>query len=392
MKTSKTVSLLLPFLMIPLLLLSGCQTTPDPREDEAKVFYPPPPAPPRVQFLKSYSTSRDLEGKGSSFDKFLTGKEKTGQSLIKPYGVTIQDGKIYVCDSGTTVQVLDLKNRSFHRLEGAKGLGKVVQPLNINLDNQGRKYVADPIRAEVLMYDETDHYVKSFSNNGPWEPVDAVPFENNLYVVDTENRNIKVFDIESGKKTREMGQEEDLENTLGLPVNLAIDREGTLFISDAGRFQVVVYDRDGHELRTIGKAGDNLGHFARPRDITVDRNGLLYVVDAAFENVQIFRNDGQLLFWIGNNPQGERGKLSLPAGVAVDYDNMEYFQQYADPNFDIEHLILVTSQFGRDRLNVYGFGKQRGRQYPSEEELIERAQEKLDKWQREAGEEEEAEE
>ena len=44
---------------------------------------------------------------------------------------------------------------------------------------------------------------------------------------------------------------------------------------------------------------------------------------------------------------------------------------YAAPEFEIEYLVLVTSQFGDRMVSVYGFGHERGKHYPTEEELQE---------------------
>ncbi|MCF8056400.1 MAG: hypothetical protein K9K37_07155 [Desulfocapsa sp.] len=395
----------IPFLSyLPILLLSvlvssaivGCGA-PKPIQDEHKVFFPEPPAPPRLQFLHSYTGSKDITDAASSFDTFLAGREEAGRELIKPFGVTIDNNKIYVCDTQASVMVFDLTNRSYHQLEGARGLGKVVQPLNISKDIEGHKFVADPIRGEVLMFDKDDNYMKSFGLSGQWKPLDAVAHEGLLYAVDGKNHNIAVFDIETAKKIRTMGSSaKDVENKeqLGTPTNIAVGPDGLLYITDAGRFKVVIYDRDGHQRGTIGRAGVNLGHFARPRGIAIDSQGLVYVADAAFENVQVFRSDGQLLFFFGGSGSTP-GTLTLPAAIAIDYDNVEYFQQYADPNFEIEYLVLVVSQFGDQLVNVYGFGRERGRTYPTDEEVVEQAEETFKEWQIKEGvvpEEEEEEE
>jgi hypothetical protein len=41
----------------------------------------------------------------------------------------------------------------------------------------------------------------------------------------------------------------------------------------------------------------------------------------------------------------------------VDYDNVGLFQNYVAPGHQCEYLILVTSQFGSQKVNVYGFLK-----------------------------------
>jgi len=88
-----------------------------------------------------------------------------------------------------------------------------------------------------------------------------------------------------------------------------------------------------------------------------------------------------MLLWFGHfgkvglNP----GELYLPAKVATNYDDIRYFQQYADPNFEIEYLVLVTSQFGDNMVNVFGFGKEKGKKYPTDEELKDKLDERLEK-------------
>jgi hypothetical protein len=145
---------------------------------------------------------------------------------------------------------------------------------------------------------------------------------------------------------------------------------------------VVKYDRDGHFVAMFGRLGSNLGHFARPRGITVDRDGRLYAVDAAFNNVQVFNKDGRLLLFFGEGGK-EPGNFLLPAQVIIDYDNLQYFQKYVHPTFDMEYLIIVVSQFGDYSVNVLAYGKEKGKRYPTEEELmkelLERRQQEFDK-------------
>jgi hypothetical protein len=105
-------------------------------------------------------------------------------------------------------------------------------------------------------------------------------------------------------------------------------------------------------------------------------------VDAAFDNVQIFTKEGQLLFFFGKAGK-QPGDMFLPAKVVVDYKNIEYFKRYADPSFEIEALVLVTNQFGTSLVNVYGLGKEKGKKYPTEEELKKMAEEQLKKLKKE---------
>ena len=163
------------------LILVGAGCSAPVRKTEAPAFFPPPPAPPRLQFLTSFSGLKDVEEQ-SSFNRFIVG-EKQDLKLDKPYGVAIYDGKIYVCDTNATVIVLDLNRKTFGYLKGASGPGRLTQPLNISIDPDGTKYVADPVRGQVVAFNRNDEYLNAYGVPGGWRPVDAVPFEDRLYVL-----------------------------------------------------------------------------------------------------------------------------------------------------------------------------------------------------------------
>jgi len=356
-------------LMILLIAVSSC-APPEKKPEEGAVFFPPPPSLPRFQFLFSFNGAKDIEGQKSQFETFVTGEKESQRRLDKPYGLAFYNGKIYVCDTNATVMVFDLEKKTFEPLQGAKGLGKLIQPLNISIDSEGNKYVTDPIRQQIVIFDKNDFYVTALGRAGEdWKPSDAVPYGGLVYVSDIRNGEIRVYDKTTGAMLRTFGNKGEVNETLHLPTNLAFDSLGYLYVVDAGRFQVVKYDRDGHFRDTIGSIGTNLGHFGRPRGITIDRENRMYVVDASFYNVQMFNDKGQLLLFFGEGGT-KPGKLILPAQVAIDYDNIKYFEKYVDPNFQPEYLVTVTSQFGDRMVSVFAYGKEKGKKYPSDQELI----------------------
>ena len=346
------------------------------KKNEEIVFFPPAPELPRIQYLTYYTGLKDIEEE-SAFERFILGA-KQDRRVDKPYGVGIYDGKIYVCDTNSTVIVFDLKEKTYGPLKGAKGKGKLVQPINISIEEGGIKYVTDPIRGQVVAFDRNDEYLKAYGMTVKWKPVDAVSFEERLYVADIMNGAVRVFDKQSGEIVKSIGDSGDPEERLDRPTNLAFDRDGYLYAADVGRFQVVKFDRDGRFISTFGKLGDSTGHFARPKGIAVDREGRLYAVDAAFDNVQIFNKNGRPLLFFGLDEPGP-GNFELPAKVVIDYNNMQYFQKYAQPDFEIEYLILVTSQVGDRAVNVLGYGQEKGKRYPTEEEILKSIEEKRQK-------------
>ena len=100
--------------------------------------------------------------------------------------------------------------------------------------------------------------------------------------------------------------------------------------------------------------GNKPGQFVRPKGIATDPNDNLYVVDAAFENIQMFDSASRLLMFFGGHSE-QRGYLWLPAGLAVDTDNISYFEKYLYSDFNMKYLLFVSNQFGPAKINVYGF-------------------------------------
>ena len=78
------------------------------------------------------------------------------------------------------------------------------------------------------------------------------------------------------------------------------------------------------------------------------------MVDAAFENVQMFTREGELLMFYGGPYEGP-GYLYLPAQICIDTVNMDYFKDKVLPGYRLKFLILVTNQYGPDKVTIYGF-------------------------------------
>ena len=362
-----------------ILIVAGCAAPP--KKPEGIAFFPPAPELPRIQYLTYLTSEKDLGESQSTFDRFVVGKRKD-MRLDKPYGTAFYKNKLYVCDTNRTVMVFDFEKKTMTQLPGAQGPGKLLQPLNITVDSEGNKYVTDPVRGQVVIFDKTDSYVNAVGLPGAWKPTGVAVYGDRLYVTDMKNALVKVFDKKTGASLKEFGRQGPATEMLAFPTNLAFDSEGYLYVSDAGRFQVVKFDRDGHFMAAIGKIGANPAHFARPRGLTFDRANRMYVVDAALNNVQVFNNKAQLLLYFGGGGT-KPGDLYLPAQVAVDYDNIEFFRKYAAPDFEIEFLLAVTSQFEKKLVNIYGVGKQKGKTYPSDEVLQKDLREKLEKMMKE---------
>lgn len=353
-------------LLVTLAWLGGCAAPPPPKAAPQAVFYPLPPDPPRIQWLATYDSARSVTAPRPGLADFVLGEDKGGDALTRPYGATLFDGKIYVADSRAPgLAVFDLRAQRYSVVGGTGG-GKMQRPINVKIDADGTKYVTDTGRDQVLVYDGSDRFVSAFGAKGEFKPVDTAVAGDRLYVVDIAHHQVVVMDKRTGKVSFKFGKSGSEDGSLYHPTNIAIGPGGDVFVVETGNFRVSRFTADGKFLRSFGEAGQSPGRFARPKGIAIDRAGRIYVGDSAFQNVQIFDNDGRILMAFGQPADGAQ-RLNLPAGVSIDYDNAALFQRLADPNFRIEYVILVVSQFGPNKVDVFGFGKMGGVTYPADD-------------------------
>jgi sugar lactone lactonase YvrE len=343
-------------LVVALVVLAAGCAGPGALQEAEPVFYPNLPETPRIQYLTSISSEWDVTGPLDWLERFVLGERQAGQ-IIKPYGVAIHQGKVFVCDTmAGAVFVLDLVNNKIEEI-GARPPGQLRKPINLAVDTDGTRYVADRLLDRILVYDDQNHYLKAFGGPKVWAPTDVVIAGDELYVSDLDNGQIVVLEKSSGEELDRLGKEGSGEAQFMFPTNLALDRDGNIYVADTANYRIQKIDDRGRPLQQVGAAGDALGHFARPKGIDVDDEGRLYAVDAAFANIQLFDAEGALLLVFGG-AGAEPGDMYLPAKVRLDYDHVELFANRVAAGYEVEYLIFVTNQYGPNKINVYGFLKQ----------------------------------
>jgi len=346
-------------------LFAGCRSAEVKPAVSEPVFFPPAPEAARLQFLKSFAGPEDL-GKpaASPLERFVLGEPEAAEGIATPYGMAIFEGKLYVCDVGRRmVEVFDLRKRTFGYLTKDR---RLMNPVNICIDDDGSKYVADPMAGVVFVFDRDDNLSAMLGQQLKISPIDVVVRGSLCYVTDYTSNQVVVLNKTTGQEITRVGQRRLTEGQVqpltevppgefSLISDLALDPQGGLYVTDKAAARITQFDPSGIFRRTIGRLGDNIDELVRPKGIAVDRAGRIWVVDAATEVAKIYNQQAQLLLFFGL-PGHSPGTMNLPAKIILDYDNVALFKPYAVEGANIEFLVLVSNQYGSNKISVYGFG------------------------------------
>jgi hypothetical protein len=103
------------------------------------------------------------------------------------------------------------------------------------------------------------------------------------------------------------------------PMDVAVDGEGGLWVSDYTFAQIVHLDARGRELGRVGtpRGADDFGPFRSPTFLAYDPAGdRLFAVDSLLAQVFVVGTDGAIQARWGR-PKAAEGALNLPKGIAV---------------------------------------------------------------------------
>lgn len=347
--------------VVALAAISGCGSTPSSQKKDTGpqgtyAFWPTAPDEPRIQFIGAYNSSEDVsKTEASGLEKAVFGKDVEQVAFVnKPYGLTMRDGKIYICDiRGKSVVVMDLAKKQT-RLMGTTGVNKLERPVAIAIGDDGEIYVADGVFGAVMIYDKNERFSRAIKIE-KFKPASMATFGDRLYIADLARQQILILDRKKGSEIGVIGSVGDEPGQFRLPVGVTVDRKGDVYVSDMMRCVVQKFDPDGKLVWSFGQQGDAAGTFARPKHLAVDSDGVIYVVDAAFQNVQMFNSDRKLLMHFG--AAGDfPGAMNLPVGIVVSDKDLEFFKDKIYPGFEAKRLVLVANQFGDGKVSVYAMG------------------------------------
>jgi DNA-binding beta-propeller fold protein YncE len=311
--------------------------------DPTKLVWPNPPNIARVHWLEyfagskvDYTPAASEKAKATWMDRLAGGQSQDEKfnpktfpfQLIGPYGIAVDSkGLVYVADQ--KVGAVFIFNTQTHDTQMIRnGFEAHFGWINgLAIDDDDRLFVSDGKMHRVLIFN-AKHELENQINEGLVDPVGiALDTANRfLYVVDTQQDQVIVYDADTLKLLRRMGTggKNHFLTTPGdfaAPQGVAVDADGNVYVTDTLNNRVEIFDADGNFISWFGKHADGPGCFARPKGIAIDADGHIWVADEMQDRLQVFNREGQLLTYIGDGHGELPGQFKAIVGVAIDKQN-----------------------------------------------------------------------
>jgi len=247
--------------------------------------------------------------------------------LLGPYGMaTDSKGNLLVADQRVgAIFIFNTETRDAalirNKFDATFGL-----PNSVAIDDDDRVFISDGKLHRVLILN-AKHEVVDQIKEGLVDPVGlTIDTENRLlYVADTQLDQVLVFDADTLKKVREIGtagknHELTTPGNFAGPTGVALDKDGNLYVTDTMNNRVEIFDGEGKFVSQFGEHCDSYGCFAHPKGIALDSDGHIWVADPMLDLLQIFNKQGKLLAFVGGHGRLP-GQFSSLVDVYIDKQN-----------------------------------------------------------------------
>jgi uncharacterized protein (TIGR03663 family) len=170
----------------------------------------------------------------------------------------------------------------------------------------------------------------------------AVDAQGNVYVADTQNHRIAVFDAQGGF-VRAIGSKGAGEGQFFEPRGVAIAADGSIYVADTWNARIVKLSPDGSFVKAWGSGAEDLGEgrratmtqgtaegnaanplgFFGPRGIALDGKGSVFIADTGNKRIVVTDTEGNFKYqWGTAGP--DVGAFNEPTAVGVDAQGNVY--------------------------------------------------------------------
>lgn len=250
---------------------------------------------------------------------------------------------------------LDIDKTPFQRfwaaIAGDDPPRSLTKPIEVkSVPELNKFFVSDISRAAVVVFDLAGHEMRTLAipDGAPQLQLPlsiAVDRDGFIYVLERRSACVLVFD-RSEKYQRAINLKSI---SVFSPNSMLIDRKNSLmYISDAASRKIFVTDLQGALIRSIGESGDGDGQFNLPVAMALNSKGHLVVADTFSAKIQVFDASGRFIAKFGRRGDNP-GDFQLIKALAVDSSDDIYVVDGRAHNITIFNeqgeLLLVMGGF-----------------------------------------------
>lgn len=263
------------------------------------------------------------EVRGVSHDFSIYGYgPKEAQLLSKPHGVNVdKDGRIYVADTGNhRILVFDRRGKHLFKFgEEGREKGQMLFPLNVAIAPNGRVFVISFSQKKLMMFDvlgQQAKFIKEIEYELENAPIAVQVFEERVYLAARDG--VSVLNL-NGDNVQKWGSAGRNPGQFEYPNGIYLDKEGHVFVSDTNNDRIQIFDKDGVLAGIQGEPPTDMNDtdrlFGLGVGLVLDETENVYVVDSFHHAIRVFDHDGKDLGAFGAEGSDD-GKFRYPSTIA----------------------------------------------------------------------------
>lgn len=208
------------------------------------------------------------------------------------------------------------------------------QPTGIAVDGYGHVYVVDSSNQRIQVFDANGQFMSLWGTGGSGDGQFmfaasnytgggvAIDGLNHVYVADSLNHRIQVLDA-SGHFLTRWGKQGNGNGEFNTPRGVTVDARNNVYVADTLNDRIQVFDGKGIFIKEWGGRGRGNGQFNGPDSVAINGKDFLYVADRYNHRIQKFDASGKFLAVWGSYGSGDY-QFITPSGVAVDEQDKIY--------------------------------------------------------------------
>ena len=316
-----TLALRCLLIFFPVVIFASlCHATDD---HQVRRLWPPTPNKYQLEFVGVFNSEADLAiSKSSQFIETVLGEGRQ-KNLSRPTcAATMDANTVLVAEWGSgAIKVFDFSQGKTGNLFKSQ-FSLFENLVDITIDYENNILVADQKKGVITVFDQNLESITRIDGNIKFEKLEKIAIDSvtqTIYVSDSVLN--KVFAVDrSGQLLFEIGADEDSEAKLKAPHGLAVDPEGNLYIADTGNSKIKIFDNAGNFLKVFkikAKKGDSV--LKKPWDLAFDSQGKLHIIDQGSAALITFAQNGELLFaTMAKEPTNHSMGLYRPNDIHID--------------------------------------------------------------------------